>query len=261
MSRNTKLAQKVVFASRAFRLSKAARLGIVVTAILSFLLFSISFYSVESGNFTFTVDQRAYQIGVSLYEYQDNKDYTARLLAEVVDNADGMTDLCGIMPDRDPGHPTCIPPNEVIHSAEGSLNGESYIAHTFYVEMIGDSQFFADLEAEIEIISTSRNAEDALRVKVIIDGESTIYANRQGENSDTPGELEPYTDQAFYGPSTIMRQTFTDFYPGDVMKVSVIIWYEGYDPDHTINLWSGGVKLAMNFSVRNVYRIDEQETT
>ncbi|MGE4571521.1 MAG: hypothetical protein AB7E09_02130 [Candidatus Izemoplasmatales bacterium] len=258
MGRKVRLADKVLFASKAFRLTKTARFGIIVTAILSFLIFAISFYGMEAGNFTFTVDQRAYQIGVSLYENLDNKRYSTRLLADKVDNADGMTDLCGIMPDRDPGHPSCIPPNEEIHSVEGSNNGESYIAYTFYVEMQSNGNYAADLLAEIDVISTSKGAEEALRVKVIIDGEATVYAKRQSENGQNPGELEPYVDQSFFGPSTIMRQTFTNFFPGDIKKVSVVIWYEGYDPDHTINLWSGGVKLAMNFTVTNIVLIDEE---
>ncbi|QLY40087.1 hypothetical protein HF295_04105 [Hujiaoplasma nucleasis] len=258
MGRKVRLADKVLFASKAFRLTKTARFGIIVTAILSFLIFAISFYGMEAGNFTFTVDQRAYQIGVSLYENLDNKQFSTRLLADKVDNADGMTDLCGIMPDRDPGHPSCIPPNEEIHSVEGSNNGESYIAYTFYVEMQSNGNYAADLLAEIDVISTSKGAEEALRVKVIIDGEATVYAKRQSENGQNPGELEPYVDQSFFGPSTIMRQTFTNFFPGDIKKVSVVIWYEGYDPDHTINLWSGGVKLAMNFTVTNIVLIDEE---
>ena len=261
MARSAKLAEKVIFASKAFRLTKAARFGIVVTAILSFLIFSISFYSTESGNFTFAVDQRAYEIGVTLYEHADEKIYTSRLLAEQVDNADGMTDLCGIMPDREPDHPTCIPPDETYFDAEGSNNGENYIAYSFYVEMTGQGIFIADLVAEIDIIGASRGAEEAVRVKVIFDEVSTVYAKLQSENGDNPGELEPYTDQAFFGPSTIMRQTFNDFSPGDMMKVTVIVWYEGYDSDHNIGIWNGGVKMAMRFTVSNVTRIDEEEET
>lgn len=254
-----RLADKVLFASKAFRLTKTARFGIIVTAILSFLLFAISFYGMEAGNFTFTVDQRAYQIGVTLYENIDNKKYSTRLLAELVDNADGMTDLCGTeLSDRELGHPSCIPPNEEIHSIEGSANGESYIAYTFYVEMQSNGNYAADLIAEIDIISTSRGAEEALRVKVIIDGEATVYARTQSEFGQNPGELEPYVDQSFYGPSTIMRQTFQNFFPGEIKKVSVIMWYEGYDADHTINLWSGGVKLSMSFTVTNVTLIEEE---
>lgn len=261
MKRSSKLAEKVLFASRYFRLSKAARFGIIVTAILSFLIFSISFYSTESGNFTFSVDQKAYSLGITLYEHADDKEYSARLLADKVDNAEGMTDLCGIMPDRDPGHPTCIPPDEFYYTAEGSNNGDHYIAYSFYVEMTGNGEFLADLVAEIDIISTSKSAEEAVRVKVFFDEESSVYAKTQSDKGDNPGELEPYTDQSFLGPSTVMRETFTDFSPGDVKKVTVVLWYEGYDPDHTIDIWNGGVKFSMKFTVTNVVSFNEEDLT
>lgn len=259
MSNKARLAEKVVFASKAFRLSKAARFGIVITAILSFLIFAISFYGMQAGNFTFSVDEKAYQIGISLYEDSTDKKYLARLLADKVDNADGMTALCGTeLSDRELGHPSCIPPDEEIHSIDGSNNGESYIAYTFYIEMQSNADFVADLISEIEIISTSRGAEEALRVRVIFDGVGTTYAKRQSVNGQNPGELEPYTDRNFFSPSRVMKETFTDFKPGEVKKVSVIIWYEGYDADHTINLWSGGVKLAMRFTVTNVLKEEEK---
>jgi hypothetical protein len=260
MKRSSKLAEKVLFASRYFRLSKAARFGVIVTAILSFLIFSISFYSTESGNFTFSVDQKAYSLGITLYEYADNKEYSARLMADKVDNAEGMTDLCGIMPDRELGHPTCIPPNDFFFTAEGSNNGEHYIAYSFYVEMTGNGEFLADLVAEIDIISTAKNAEEAVRVKVFFDDQVSVYAKPQSENGENPGELEPYTDEAFYGPSTVMKETFVNFSPGDVKKVTVVLWYEGYDPDHTIDIWNGGVKLSMKFTVTNVVSFNEEDT-
>ena len=41
------------------------------------------------------------------------------------------------------------------------------------------------------------------------------------------------------------------------MKVSVLIWYEGEDADHTRNLVGGGVKLDMQFSITNIYGDDD----
>lgn len=255
MSNKSKLAEKVVFASKAFRLSKTARFGIVITAILSFLIFAISFYGMHAGNFTFTVDQRSYQVGISLYESLDGSP-TSRLVADKVDNADGMTGLCGTEYSTRPlGHHQCIPPDEEVSSVDGPNNGESYIAYTFYVEMKGSSNYVADLQASINLLSSSRGAEEALRVRVIIDGEGTTYAKRQSERGENPGQLEPMTE-GFHNYNTVMVQNFMNFSPGQIMKVTVIVWYEGYDADHTIDLWSGGVKLEMNFTVSNYNRLD-----
>ncbi|MFW5888996.1 MAG: hypothetical protein ACOCUD_01310 [Bacillota bacterium] len=260
MNKNKKLAQRVIYASKATKLSKVARFGIIVTAMLTFLIFAISFYGLQSGNFTFTVDEKARQAGITLYEDPETKVYTSRLIAEQVDNADGMTSLCGTEYSTRPlGHKDCIPPDEEITSVNGSNNGESYIAYTFYVTMVSNSEYMGDLISTVDIISTSRNAEEALRVKLIVDGQSTTYAKRQSERGQTPGDLELLTDEPFYSDNTVARKTINQFSPGETLKVTLIIWYEGYDADHTVNLWSGGVKLEMNFTLENKQEVKNEE--
>lgn len=37
------------------------------------------------------------------------------------------------------------------------------------------------------------------------------------------------------------------------MKVTVVVWYEGEDADHSIAILGGGVKLDMQFTVVEVY--------
>jgi len=68
MSQKGRLAQRVVAASKAARLAKASRLGIIASAVLTFMIFSISYYGQKVGNFTFTVDRLALNAGVSLTE-------------------------------------------------------------------------------------------------------------------------------------------------------------------------------------------------
>ena len=104
----------------------------------------------------------------------------------------------------------------------------------------------------INVISTSKGAEEALRVRVVIDGIGTTYARRQSINGISPGELEPLTE-SFYSSEEVMYEEISFFEPQDIMKVSVILWYEGEDADHTILLHGGGVKLDMQFSIIYVY--------
>lgn len=255
MSQKVKLAERIVYASKATRIARASRLGIVVSAILTFLIFAISYYGQVVGNFTFSVDRLAQNAFITLYDDAEIKNYSSRLIAARVDNADGMTGLCGTEFSYFPiGHEVCIPSDEEIGSVDGSNNGASYIAYTFYVENAGD--LVVDLNATVNIISASKGAEEALRVRVIFDGQSTTYAKPQSPKGESPGELEPLTE-AFYSIDKVMYQEFNGFLPKDVIKVTIIIWYEGEDADHTINLWGGGVKLDMQFSIGRVYTEDE----
>lgn len=251
MSQKIKLAERVISASRATRVAKASRLGIMVSAILTFLIFAISYYGEVVGNFTFTVDRVAQRAGITMYENHVDKDYTARLIATKVSNAEGMTAYCGTEYTNFPvGSDVCLPSDEELTSVDGPNNGASYLVYTFYVENAGDLP--VDLSASLNLVSASKGADEALRVRVIIDGIGTTYAKRQSDKGAAPGELEPLTE-AFYSPSQVMYQEITLFEPGNIIKVSVVMWYEGEDADHTINLVGGGVKLDMQFSVTNVY--------
>ncbi len=256
MSQRVKLAERVISASRAAKFAKASRLGIVVTAVLTFLIFAISYYGEVVGNFTFSVDRQAQEAGISMYEDDVVKDYTSRLIAGKVEGADGMTIFCGTEYTVFPiGDEVCLPSDEEIASVNGPNNGENFLGYTFYVENTG--QLPLTVASSINIISTARGAEEAIRVKVIINGVATTYAMRQSENGDNPEALEPFTE-AFYGPAQVMYQEVTSFQPGDVLKITVIIWYEGEDADHTNDIQSGGVKMDMQFTVIEVYDIPEE---
>ncbi|MBI9009148.1 MAG: hypothetical protein JEZ05_03880 [Tenericutes bacterium] len=251
MSQKIKLAERVIIASRHARVAKASRFGIMISAILTFLIFAISYYGEVVGNFTFTIDRPAQNAGITMYEDHIAKDYTARLISEIVDDPTGMTGYCGTeYTDFELGSSVCIPTDEEISLLDGQNNGMSYIAYTFYVENAGDATI--DMSAKMNIISTTGDAVQAVRVRVIIDGIGTTYAKVQSLKGDAPGQLEPLTE-AFYSQTEAMNQEFTAFAPGDVIKVTVIIWYEGEDADHTMEIMGGGVKLDMQFSVTDVY--------
>ncbi|MFA7075855.1 MAG: hypothetical protein WC152_04200 [Candidatus Izemoplasmatales bacterium] len=255
MSGKTKLAIHIVNASRAAKIAKASRLGIVVSAVLAFLMLAVSYYGTMVGNFTFSVDGLAREAGVSMYEYAELKDYKTRVVSGKVKDNQGMTGLCGTeYYNGSQGEEVCIPPDEEFLNAEGSLNAKSYIAHTFYVENTGDLKL--DVSATINILSALRGAEEALRVRVIINDVATTYAKVQTSNGVAPGEVEPLTE-SFYSVDKVMYQEFIALNPGDTLKVTLILWYEGVDADHTNAIFDGGVKLDMKFSVIKVY---ENET-
>jgi len=254
MGTKSKLAIHIVNASKAAKLARASRLGIVVSAILTFLIFAISYYGIMVGNFTFSVDSFAREAGLSIYEYADVKDYRTRIVSDEVEDNSGMTGLCGTeYYDGSQGDAVCIPPDEDFLTKDGPSNGKSYIAHTFYVENTGDLKL--DISASVNILSAYKGAEEALRVRVIINGVATTYAKLQSDKGDNPGEVEPLTT-GFYSIDKIMYQEFENIDPSETLKVTIIVWYEGTDFDHGNDIFGGGVKLDMQFSVLRVYEQD-----
>jgi len=251
MSQKVKLAERIVYASKAVRVAKASRLGIVVSAILTFLIFAVSYYGEVVGNFTFSVDQMAQNAGITLYDDSTTYNYASKLISAKVDNADGMTILCGTEYSNFPlGSNVCIPSDEELSSVDGSNNGLSYLAYTFYVLNGGDSA--VDMSATINVLAATKGAEEAVRVRVVVDGVGTTYAKYQSSHGVTPGELEPLTE-AFSSLTEVMNQTYYMFQPGEVKKVTIILWYEGEDADHNVNIVGGGVRFDMVFTVTKVY--------
>ncbi len=255
MSRKAKLAERIVYASKATKIAKASRLGIVVSAVLTFLIFAVSYYGEVVGNFTFRVDKRDYEAGLSLVKDPDTQQYTSVLHAERVEEADGMTAFCGT--DYTPfpvGHQFCIPSDEEVTSVNGSNNGESYLAYTFYLANAGGK--VVDLEATVNLISATRGAEESIRVRIIVNDQGTTYAKLQSDRGEFPGEPEIGTIP-FSGQFEVMNQQFSAFDIGEMAKISILVWYEGEDADHNNNIIGGGVKLEMEFHITYVYSDDE----
>jgi hypothetical protein len=251
MSQKGRLAERVMAASKAARLARASRMGIIASALLTFMIFSVSFYGQIVGNFTFTVDRLALDAGLSIYEDPEEQNFVTRIVAGKVDNADGMTAYCGTQYTQFPvGSEVCLPSDEEIASVNGENNGLNYLAHTFYLKHVG--RLPVDLKATVKLISASKGAEEAVRVRIIIDGSGTTYAKRQSSTGLKPGELEPLTE-AFYSITTVTENTFYEYQPQQIMKITVILWFEGEDSNHNIELHSGGVKFEMKFTVTKIY--------
>lgn len=249
-----KLAKHIVYASRAAKVAKASRLGIYASAILTFLIFAISYYGQRVGNYTVRIDRMGQGAGITIYDDSINLNYSSLLHMDQVPRADGMTGYCGTSYTRiSLGSDLCIPPDEVVQSIDGGQNGESYLAHTFYVKNIGGRT--VDISSIITVLAAYKGAEDAIRVRVIFNDVTTTYARAQTERGPNPGEPEPLTTP-FYSTTEVLNQSFIEFKPGDVLKVTLLIWYEGEDPDHNNDILGGGVKLDLNFTVTKIYDDD-----
>jgi len=257
MSRKAKLAEQIIYASKATKIAKVSRLGIVVSAVLTFLVFAISYYGEVVGNFTFRVDRSSYEAGISLIRDPDTQQYTSILKAQKVDNADGMTAFCGTEYTAYPiGSSRCLPSDQEVASVYGSSNGDSYLAYTFQLANTGVR--VVDLEAKINLVSTTKNADESIRVRLIVNGVGTTYAKVQSNhpNSETPGMPEMFTEP-FTGQYEVAKKIFSAFDLGETVTISVLMWYEGEDVDHNDSIIGGGVKLEMVFNVTYIYEDDE----
>ena len=91
----------------------------------------------------------------------------------------------------------------------------------------------------------SYEVEKAVRVKLYVDGQPTVFAYPRTDGGEGP---EPGTT-AFKNGKTITKSMIEHFKPGDITKYTVVIWLEGPDPECLDNIIGGKFKVDMAMEV------------
>lgn len=203
---------------------------IIVILLFLLLLISVTYgilYIVNTnGNFTITLDKNAYE--EQKLEVSPRKDFSYTTHKLIVDNLDYIDNITE----------SWIPANIDIE-ADGPHNGENYMAYTFYVR--NSSKDVISYSRAVEILAKVKNVDDAVRVKVYLNGESIVYAKRTPDTN----EPEPGTTP-FVSDKVVLSELRENFQPGEVDKYTIVIWLEGTDPECINNIIGGELKLKMN---------------
>lgn len=216
------------------RKKRYAKTKVVISIILMALLFVFIILSVvyKGGRFTVTLDKRlAMDNHIVIYEDNDLKEDKKKLVARDLDFMDNISI-------------NWIPSN-IDNEANGSHNGENYIAYTFYIENKGDD--IVDYWYSVLIDDVIKNVDDAVRVMLFHNGNRTVY----GKINAYTG-MEEENTKAFFDKDIAVLEQRMEFRPGDVDKFTVVIWLEGDDPDCNDNLLGGEIKMHME--IREEYR-------
>lgn len=132
-------------------------------------------------------------------------------------------------------------PND-IDLIEGPHNGNNYMAYTFFVKNISDSE--TEYRTTIDILSVIKNVDDAIRVAVYKNGEKTVYAKRRPDTNEPEEGTIP-----FYKVDQVMNVLNTGFMPGDVDRYTVVIWLEGNDLECIDSILGGEMKMVMTIGL------------
>ena len=211
------------------------RIKILKITILLILLFLIILYFIlrvvfELGDFTVSLDpQLQEKSGLVMYEKLSEKQNKKILKAEKLEY---MDNICV----------KWLPEN--LTDAEGSHNGENYLAYTFYVENMGN--MVANYWSDVVIKDVIKNVDDAVRVRIYRNGEPVTYAKLAAN-----GQPEPDT-VAFESDNIVARSFVENFMPGDIDRYTILLWLEGNDPECTDNILGGEFKIEMNFNSEHV---------
>lgn len=194
-------------------------------ALFMAVLFGISFMQENMGNFTINLNRlELFRRGVAIADNAQFEGATARLSAEAV--ADGTNIAVTDLPDN-------------LDQVDGSHNGKSYVAYTFYIRNAGKEDL--NYDAKLKIVSASKGAEKAARVRVYRNGEAITYAAPAVNGGNEAG------CENFESDDTVCHISDEDFKLGYVDKYTVVIWLDGDDPECVDSIIGGEVEFAMDF--------------
>ena len=228
-SRRTNLLRRTAKEARNYNVTmKILSAALLMLVVLTGLFYIVSALYNNSGSFTVKIDKvDMTKYGLSLAESPDMAYKTSQLnaqIAEEITNIDGIT-----LPDN-------------LDQIDGEHNGLQYIAYTFYLENAGEIE--CNVEYTMDMSGITNGLDEAIRLKLYVDGEPTVYAKTASDGSGPEPGTTPFES------STIMaRGRFSLMQPKEIHKFTVVIWIEGNDPDCLDWLIGGQLKMAMNFAV------------
>ncbi len=209
------------------RKKRYTKTKVVISIILLVMIFAFIILSIiyKGGQFTITLDQRlANDNKIVIYEDNEIKENKRKLSARELEFMDNISI-------------DWIPTN-IDTEANGSHNGDNYIAYTFYVENEGTDT--VDYWYSIVIDDVIKNVDEAARVMIYLNGEKTVYAKINALTNEPEKDTTP-----FFSKDKAVLEERKAFSPGDIDKFTVVIWLEGDDPDCTDNILGGEIKMHM----------------
>jgi len=217
------------------RITKWVLLALLLFVIILYLLFI--FFSLdgegEKGDFTVAIDGSSRNM-ISLSEKADFKDAAVILVGTS---------------QHDMWH--CTKewiPEDIQEQSKGGAHSSvepSYLAYTFHLKNVSDEtvKYTYDLDLIEEYVPKKLKAIDAIRIMIIRNGEEVVWADKPYEGEE---DIKRFLDD-----EEIIEQKGNTVKPGKTDKYTVIMWFEGNDPECVNDLFKSKLKFRMDFTVEN----------
>lgn len=211
---------------------------IVIITLLLLLLFLVIAYLIlnivyNEGSFTISMDKNTYlKSDLVMYQSRNDRSSVIKLSAEKIPFMDNIS--------------IKWLPDDINTEAEGSHNGENYIAYTFWLENTGANTINYWYSFVIDDII--KNVDDAVRVMIYVDEDVMVFA----KESPITGKPEKDT-KAFRkdedGTVILEKRTITS---GDTDRITIVIWLEGDDPECVNAILGGEMKMHMDITEEHI---------
>ncbi len=229
------------------KMGKYIKLTLLILLLILIVIYLVLKVFFSDGSFSVSIDNNdMLYSGLAMYESRNDPMPKRRLSAKDVQFMDNIS--------------IKWLPSNIDIEAEGSHNGDNYVAYTFFIENQGNLMF--NYWYNVAMTDVMRNADEALRIMIIINGERTVYAKPSPMNGDAECALysgnrsnkcqeksTPFRDDE---DGTIILQKRANVQPGDIDRITVVVWMEGDDPECLDNLFGGQVRVDMKITEEHI---------
>lgn len=241
-----------------FRKRKLLASLVVLFLALTAILTVVTLYGLHTGGFTMSIADDLASKGIKLYENP---------------NATGQTKLNG--PEMSKVQPMGQPEvNEYyVINNDGAYKSKAgdYIGYTFYLKNEGNEA--VDIQSKFRITEVSRHMDEAVRFWLFTTIDDTkdetgkIYQKKDPVDADgkplvvyeniKTGFGDYRKTEEFEDESTVVTDVYKQVQPGSSIKISIIMWLEGADPNCSDALYEGvsasdikggSIKISMAFT-------------
>ena len=211
------------------KMSKIVRKALFILLIFLILLYIVVDIIYSEGRFTVILDSnKTLESGIAIYESLTNSHGKRKLESTPIRFMDNISYKWL--------------PADVETEADGSHNGQNYIAYSFYVENQGSRVI--NYHYEVIIDDVIKNVDEAIRIRIYRNGEYVTYAKRNPLNNEPEANTTPFAD-IDDAEDTVVLEKVADFKPGDLDRITIVVWLEGDDPDCVDALIGGELKMHM----------------
>ncbi|MBE6824047.1 MAG: hypothetical protein E7513_01740 [Ruminococcaceae bacterium] len=227
--------------SRAVRWKRRAGITLVVSVLVLLILWIIGWLLTTIGDLVISVESGAAKEGIIISESL-NEDGSAKDPALQL-SAQNVTEVTNITYDW--------LPTDLDTEGDGEHNGENYLAYTFYLTNGGSETL--DYQSTLRFTGIAKNADEALRVMIYKNGEPTIYAQKNRDDSQLEDivnfEFVEGADDLNLEDYVIMNDKTEGIAPNETVKYTIVTWIEGNDPECINDIMGGYVKMQWFFNV------------
>lgn len=226
----------IVTASRVkswHKFGKLLKLSVLLLLLFLIIIYIVLKVTFSGGSFSVSIaDNEMLESGMAIYESQKDPTPKRKLTAKNIQFMDNIS--------------IKWLPSDINKVAEGSHNGDNYIAYTFYVENQGKDIF--NYWYQLSIDDVVKDVDKAIRIMIYINDDKVVYA-KANHFDDKPEKDTVAFDKDYEKAILDVRKNMA---PGELDRVTVVVWIEGDDPDCVDALIGGELKMHMTITEEHI---------